>query len=345
LWTTVIALSLEAPMAEEAFLRRELGIEWRTVDIGEIRQSLRSQATTLVLCSDPHLYTSILGDAPHASAMLFLISDEEYTDARTNLAQLPAVRHVYRQYPARPVPLRSLPPALRAFVQDAHASSHSARIAGTLVKQGLSTRRRMKKWLPLGEKLTNVPLGYTNAFEEQWLELNQGPRNDDGSLFGDVDDTSDRSLSVTFLGHRGQAQRVMGLDRAASLPASDIRIVDGIWSGFAHEPGESDYVKLLLTSRFALCPPGFVNGETFRYYEALICGALPIEIHTALTHLGIVLFRPVAWKRQYSWTASLRAATNLDEVTRVDLVQQSRNLVRKQLNRIRLKLNHELEIL
>ena len=76
------------------------------------------------------------------------------------------------------------------------------------------------------------------------------------------------------------------LDRARRRHGALIQVLGEGWSGFDGAASADPYVEQLLDAEQALCPPGFMNLETFRAYEALICGATPIEPRVAFTHGG-----------------------------------------------------------
>ena len=64
---------------------------------------------------------------------------------------------------------------------------------------------------------------------------------------------------------------------AATGLKGDIRFFDQWNDPDALKPAE--YVSMLLDSVFVACPDGN-NPETFRFYEALECGAIPLVVRT-----------------------------------------------------------------
>jgi hypothetical protein len=66
-----------------------------------------------------------------------------------------------------------------------------------------------------------------------------------------------------------------------SLPISNQIILNERFSGGndVAEPlsgNANAYVRELLESAFAMCPPGNYSNETFRFWETLLCGCVPV---------------------------------------------------------------------
>jgi hypothetical protein len=132
-----------------------------------------------------------------------------------------------------------------------------------------------------------IPLGYTNRFAKLFCaELGvQNPLDSliDYACLRSETSMQGKDLQIVFRGQRGKFQRQKFLqaveDAAPSIPKV-IKVNRGFAGG--NDTGEitsivSDpYVKELLKSVFALCPPGNYSSETFRYWESLLCGCVPI---------------------------------------------------------------------
>ena len=321
--------SLEPPPSEVEFLRRELGIEWRQITKEELHSRLLLRAPLLLLVSEPDGYREFLEASPDGSLVLLLISDEAYSPERLNLAGASAVSRTYRHYPARHASGWRIASAASGYVRDSARTSQSATTFLPNVASGLSLRGRMKDWEKLGDRVRSVPLGYTDTFASAFAELmNLGPTE---SLFSYPIDEDPRPTFITFHGNRGLAQRISGLELAGRLPHSDVVTVDADWSARAPSDVGTSYVESLMEARFALCPPGFANNESFRFYEALICGALPVEVTTATTHLGELPWRSAGTIAAASWTRSLREAERMSESTREARLMRVRTLIAREL--------------
>ena len=85
---------------------------------------------------------------------------------------------------------------------------------------------------------------------------------------------SERAFIWSFAGHKRISSRVEMLDALAGIRPSKLHLT----GGFNTPDGLSldDYRDLLQTSLFAPCPAGFSSVDTFRIYEALEAGCIPI---------------------------------------------------------------------
>lgn len=337
------AWSLEPPVSEEAFLRRELGLEWRQAAPAEIRAAAQRGPVALIV-SEPEPYAPLLASLPERCAVLVMISDEGYAPARADLVRASrSVRSVYRQYPAHPASSAQIASAIAGFIRDARGTSQSPRTALPNWRKGRGIRQRMAPWAQVRQPVHDVPLGYTHAFVDGITAITAGAPDPDASLFDTALPDAERGISITFRGNRGLAQRIIGTERAGRLPRSDIRLVDADWSGFAVGDVGRAYVDALRAARFALCPPGFVNNESFRFTEALICGALPVEVEVALTHQGRLPDREGGSIRATSWSAALAQAEAMPEAERVERVTRARRLLSDRLRTLRAEIARDLE--
>jgi hypothetical protein len=200
----------------------------------------------------------------------------------------------------------------------------------------------MKAWAACLIPVHAVPLGYTSTFSQAFVARHPEVGDSDSLFSVDALD-GERPTSITFRGNRGLAARIVGMERAARLPNSDIATIDADWSGFAEGDVGATYVEALSTSRFALCPPGFVNNDSFRYFEALACGALPVEIRVALTHQGIAGAHSPRAVIRPSWRQGLTLAVEMSEVDRREATLAARSLVADVLARTRTRLTADLE--
>lgn len=337
---SITALSLEEPPSEAVFLQRELGVTWSTTSIGELSQAIASSKKTLLAISEPEHYEQLVSAAPDSSLILLLVSDEAFSPSRLKLASSPSVHRTYRNYPALPVSTRSITVTTVAFMRDAMGTSQSPRTAMPNISSGLKVRKRMKQWARLGDRARSIPLGYTDTFARSFVDrTNLSPES---SLFEAEVAPGSRDISVSFRGNRGLAQRICGLDLASDVPHSAIELVDADWSARSAPDAGEQYVDLMISSRFALCPPGFVNNESFRFYEALACGALPIEVRVATTHLGVNELRASGSISEYSWKQGLGLSQTLTQAEIKARVDSARKAVRSSLDRLRLDIQADL---
>jgi hypothetical protein len=225
------------------------------------------------------------------------------------------VRSVYRHYGLDEASAFDSAIEVGSVAAGAHRVGIRPSIAANLISEGRQTRSRMRNWTRVDVPVTALPLGYTASFAgaiAQRFDLAPDTSLIDAAIKGSIPSQKSRDTDVYFRGARGSVQRRVMLARAATRPNARIETVDADWSDPQREV--QDYVTGLLSTVHALCPPGAVNTETFRFYESLICGARPVEPRTALTHLG----RPVCRGERPLEQARL-ALASVKERMRADL--------------------------
>lgn len=325
--------SLEPPASEVEFLRRELGITWNQIGEAELISRIGEAQRTLVIISEPRHYQNIVRKVESDSIVAVMISDESYSLDRLNLALHESVHGVYRHYAPDFAPWPRIISASLGYLRDSRHTSQQGSTVVPNIQSGLQLRRRMKAWQAIKGESHAVPLGYTDTFARAFSD--RFGLAEDSSLLGHDEIASlDRTSSVVFRGNRGLAQRIVGCERAAEMENSDITLIDADWSARAAEDVGETYVDSLLHAQFALCPPGFSNNESFRFYEALLCGALPIEVRVATTHLGVLPWRDDGTICESSWMRGLDQATNMNETERANRVAASRALMERVLTRV-----------
>jgi len=301
----VVGYSLEEPVSEEEFLRRELGVRWETVSADALSDVAHRRAEanrrTLIIVSEPEPYREVLGNLPDRSVALLMLSDEAYTQPRCELVRSrPSVAGVIRHYGITCSSNGGVLSEVTEFVSQARGTTVSPRLAWQLFQQGRQTRKRMRDWQHLQVPVLGLALGYTNVFANAYrafLARQTGQTVSDAhSLFDLAVDLEarPRTTPMFFRGSSGQPQRQVMIDRARAIPGARIETTDEQWRGFDGAADGSTYVTGLLDSVQALSPPGFVNNESFRYYEAVICGSQPVEAAVALTHQGRLVARPTS---------------------------------------------------
>ena len=334
--------SLEPPASEAEFLRRELGIQWQQVTEEELRSRITDNPRTLIVMSEPEPYIRTVGQAPPASLTSVMVSDEAYSLERLRLATQPAIHHVFRHYPAQPASWQAIAACASAYVHDSRGTSQRASTITPNIRSGMRVRARMRHWEGISGKVTSIPLGYTDSFAQAFTDRFHIPENE--SLFDlEVAHDESRQRSVVFRGNRGLAQRIVGCERTRRIGGSEVEFIDAEWSARAAEDVAGSYVDSLLSAKFALCPPGFANNESFRFYEALLCGALPIEASVASTHLGSVRWRDAGSISQPSWIRGLKQAETMSETERLDRVRSARRLVAGDLQDLADRIRADME--
>lgn len=112
-----------------------------------------------------------------------------------------------------------------------------------------------------GQNVAAFPLGYKQGF------LNQ-----DGPLH--LNDSSHRKYVWSFAGQIEKSTRIAMINSMKKVPHYFIHETKQFFDPNALPSNE--YRELLLNSIFIPCPRGWANLESFRIYEALECGCIPL---------------------------------------------------------------------
>ena len=276
--------------------------------------------------SEPGSYLSLVEQAPDDSLVIMMISDEAYSLERLAIARRASIHYVYRHYPVRPASWERIASTAAAYVRDARGTSQRARTIVPNTRSGIGVRKRMKRWQTVEHKVSPIPLGYTDTFARAFAER-FGLSTDTSVFDTHPTNTTHRARSLVFRGNRGLAQRIVGIERAMRVTNSEVMFIDADWSARATGDVGATYVDSLTSARFALSPPGFANNESFRFYEALACGALPVELSVASTHLGELPWRSTGSIAHASWTKGLQEAEEMPESEREQRVLAARSLI------------------
>lgn len=334
-------LALEAPLSERAFLKSEVGLSWEHVSsevfVDRTCSNWSQGHGTNVIVSNPGPLLNVLPALPHGSLRVLLLSDEDYREDVRSIADSPQVATLIRNYSVSRISTIMQIKASLEFVREALPHPAIALHAPLLLTRGVRRARRVARWESAADaKSLEAPLGYTDAFAAQYRRLN-ATSGEGESLIGVATPPADsaRAFDYVFLGQAAQAQRRLGLTLAARLPRSKILVNSHGWSGHGDDPSDGGYVKMLMNSRFALCPPGWACNESFRITEALICGALPVGLSQCLTQGTRSSLIAELGVFEDSWTNALERTSRINEEDRVNLVENGRSALRKQTESLR----------
>jgi GR25 family glycosyltransferase involved in LPS biosynthesis len=121
----------------------------------------------------------------------------------------------------------------------------------------LIIRNYIRKDIPVNDKVITVPLGYV--------------RN--RSSKGKFKKLSERTLAWSFAGSVDKPNRIDMLQTLATVEPNSMKLLP-TWKHPLPEEAD-EYMKILENTRFVPCPKG-QNYETYRLYEALEAGCIPI---------------------------------------------------------------------
>jgi len=293
-------VSLEDPtqFVEQEFLYRELGIKWQFLNESEFELTIRENSEkgkkSLVIVSNAIKYLTIFRSLPEGSILLLLLSDEGYNSKSRKLSvESHSVSEVIRNYSIAPARLSDAIKELYRLLSQVEMVRHKHTAIMVAFFRGCISTYRMFLWRLARKKIEILPLGYTNNFAQAYSSYFGLGSNQSLFEFAVDNIPLNHFRGITFRGNIGQIQRQIDIDTAARKGNFDLKLISGAWAGANDDVKNAcDYLQSLLTYKYTLCPPGFINNESFRYYEALLCGSKPIEDKVAITHMGTCPSRP-----------------------------------------------------
>ncbi|CAN2171044.1 hypothetical protein MCEORE3_00051 [Candidatus Nanopelagicaceae bacterium] len=155
--------------------------------------------------------------------------------------------------------------------------------------------RRMKFCIPV----FGFPLGYSDRFVIELKNLGLMPGETISLYEKEIYDKNLVRHSVSFIGQKGRWYRRLMVEYFERIAGASTSMY-GSFGGFTHLPQTTDYVSSILSSKFVVCPPGNVSSQSFRYYEAIALGAVPIVTEVSLQDWNTHEY----WPRDTSWKYS-----------------------------------------
>lgn len=165
----------------------------------------------------------------------------------------------------------------------------------------------------IGDELGRIPYELAKqatVIFKNYIKLNSGVPNvfyfplgyNKNTLNQEVKPINFRSYNVFFSGnlHHGRVNLYKSLINERFIPASVLIKFRFLWgsdfdkkyiksyirfqNGFASGLSSAEYADKLYNTKIVLCPPGYVNPETFRHYEALRAGCIVISEDLPIMH-------------------------------------------------------------
>lgn len=280
--------SITEPTSEAQYLKREFGIEWITSSatnlIKKVNENASNGIRTLLIVDTNIYWVEILRALPDDSAVLMQISDETLSPELLCLPSLPSVSKIYRNYSVSDIPFLQ-------FLFDAFFTIFFAlqtrvnlNICIASIKYGYRMRQRAAV-LKASGSVFEFPLGYTNKFANSYSRnMNLSHITSLFSHAVNLKNIEKNNNQVVFKGGPGGVPRQIAVAQTKKLRNVQIETSTSGWNG-TEGLGNSveDYIESLINCKFALCPPGTVSNESFRFFETLICRSLPITSNSTIT--------------------------------------------------------------
>lgn len=193
-------------------------------------------------------------------------------------------------------------------------------------------------------KVKHFPLGYSNRFVEE-LELRGIIYAENRSIMNLKIGLSSnyRKSQVVFKGQlTGQYRKIVA---PYLMQKKLVKFELNQHWGRPDVLTNTSYVQSMIESKFVFCPPGHVSNDTFRRTEALICGALPIEIESS----------PQNWQKcnssfsdalfnRYSIVRSLRDALRVTEADRNTIRLRLLNKLNNEILEVKVNIERQITI-
>lgn len=117
--------------------------------------------------------------------------------------------------------------------------------------------------------LFSLPLGYNGNIIE------------DGEHIQPIKSIKERSIDAFFSGHLSSKQRYESMIENinflnTSLERKKYKFDFNVTNGFMRGFKGPEYYSRLYNSKVAFCPPGNISAETYRMYEAMMCGCVVV---------------------------------------------------------------------
>jgi hypothetical protein len=142
--------------------------------------------------------------------------------------------------------------------------------------------RKIYKSVNLG--YVNFPLGYTDVFCSSLLTNSDiHVKSPSGSLLElTFHDRDEPKTHLVFVGQIGQIVRSVAIVAAQETSFARVITRSDYGAGSLLEKGVKEkgieYLTTVLNSKFVLCPPGNISGNSFRIHETVILGKIPIVL-------------------------------------------------------------------
>lgn len=296
------AITFENHHVEMSFLRNSLSINCNKIT----RDTFIKEDVEIAVGSNLFMYLKFLYKNREQIKIFIHLSDEKYRLSNIFLYSIfPRNIVIFRQYLDDTVNI----PFICRFIRQniANISLVDISSAGYSFFFGLSKIFKLFLLRFLRNKVNYFPLGYTDNFVEHvekervTLDLNK----------------FSTTLWSDFRGLKGNFDRNFAIKTIQNRSISVY--VNSEWGGSANNL-TSNYVKSLQRGILSFCPPGFLNTDTFRYYESLYLGNLPVKLLLSFNSLSFNSYTYL-YPMLYSWDALFDFYENLSPAEIVELIK------------------------
>ena len=257
------------------FFARELGLYGKKIN-HEDDQALPENS--LIYCNDLDHWKFRLALSQKSSVCVIIGSNEYYNiNKLLPLNEFESIRCAFIQY--LPNEKRISVTSFASFILRFPQVLSQRAFYGT-ARLGFQNYRKVSK-KRFKVPVYPFPLGYTERFARELKDLGILHAGHD-SLFQEKNfsDFSQRE-NISFFGQKGSWYRRLMLDFFARNPNFQMKAYSS-FGGFMESPRTTEYSEFILNSRFVVCPPGNCSSQSFRYYESIALGAIPVLAETSI---------------------------------------------------------------
>ena len=279
------------------FISRELGWKFFHLEyLGKLVNSSQDEnaISCVLLVGNNYKELKVLDVLKPNSVWIFLYADETYSPKlNRKLLSKKSVIGVIRAYPSSTQSLyKSLVMLSKSWLlsfKEVDALPKIRLILATPRGIVFILRKHFVTWLHLIFEKPNLSLmpGYTNLFARAYCEALNIEENSDMSLLDSFEQAvefyASKKYFINFVGQKGKWWREYAIWKASSyFDGSEFFLTERAgFGGTINANGASsksamEYLGILRSSRFTLCPPGNYSYGSFRILESLIARSIPV---------------------------------------------------------------------
>jgi hypothetical protein len=337
---------------QQEFWAREFGakiIEKDESFISVVRDLVSQKIRPIVQLDKDFAELETLASLPENSIIGWCHSDETFDSAfNSAIAEIKSLHIILRPYHLEESKISNSVKSLSYTFSNLHMSRSLGDVIRTIAWQfrgfGMQARQKriLHKYRKADKNFRNIPIGYTNVFALSLLEVLEKNIKIMGSLLNlELNVLNKSQRRVNFVGQSGQIVRESAI---RSLEKSDLgQVVRRSGYGASNVIDLSvstlgkEYIELLLDSQFVLCPPGNISGQSFRYFEVITLGRIPLVMNhvTSDPNFNSGYVCGDLLPSTGSWTKMLDASQKIDLAGVISLVKINTEAAKSEVHDLR----------
>ena len=337
---------------QQEFWAREFGakiIEKDESFISVVRDLVSQKIRPIVQLDKDFAELETLASLPENSIIGWCHSDETFDlSFNSAIAKIESLHTILRPYHLEKFKVSNSIKSLAYSLSNLRMSRSVNDVMRTIAWQfrgfGMQARQNkiLRKYRKANKHCINIPIGYTNIFAQSLLEVTQKKTELLGSIFYLQPNLLNQSLGkVNFVGQSGQIVRESAI---RSLEKSKLgQVIRRSGYGASNVIDQSvatlgkEYIELLLDSQFVLCPPGNISGQSFRYFEVITLGRIPLVMNhvTSDPNFNSGYVCGDLLPSTGSWTKMLDASQKIDLAGVISLVKINTEAAKSEVHDLR----------